>query len=163
MFQFPGFAPCLARCRNCLRRVAPFGNPRINGYLPLPAAYRSLSRPSSPPRAKASFMCLFLLSVFPLRKVAFLFVSLVRSLHTSLAASLLCLAAEPRGNGYFLKVCASLVRLLLYELVFYLCYKNLLVCFAYTSLLLQVCRAVSAASIMSMSSFSEWRITDSNR
>ena len=38
------------------RRVAPFGNPRINGYLRLPAAYRSLSRPSSPPRAKASAM-----------------------------------------------------------------------------------------------------------
>ena len=31
--------------------VAPFGNPRLNGYLPLNAAYRSLSRPSSPPRA----------------------------------------------------------------------------------------------------------------
>ena len=36
------------------RRVVPFGNPRIKGYLHLPAAYRSLSRPSSPPRAKAS-------------------------------------------------------------------------------------------------------------
>ena len=35
-------------------RVVPFGNPRIKGYLLLPAAYRSLSRPSSPPRAKAS-------------------------------------------------------------------------------------------------------------
>ena len=34
-------------------RVAPFGNPRINGYLLLPAAYRSLSRPSSAPDAKA--------------------------------------------------------------------------------------------------------------
>ena len=34
--------------------VVPFGNPRINGYLLLPRAYRSLSRPSSPPRAKAS-------------------------------------------------------------------------------------------------------------
>ena len=34
--------------------VAPFGNPRIKGYLLLPAAYRSLSRPSSPLRAKAS-------------------------------------------------------------------------------------------------------------
>ena len=32
-------------------RVAPFGNPRVSGYLPLSAAYRSLSRPSSPPRA----------------------------------------------------------------------------------------------------------------
>ena len=29
--------------------VVPFGNPRINGYLHLPQAYRSLSRPSSPP------------------------------------------------------------------------------------------------------------------
>ena len=32
-----------------LCRVVPFGNPRINGYLHLPAAFRSLSRPSSPP------------------------------------------------------------------------------------------------------------------
>ena len=32
---------------------APFGNLRINGYLLLPAAYRSLSRPSSAPDAKA--------------------------------------------------------------------------------------------------------------
>ena len=30
-------------------RVVPFGNPRIKGHLRLPAAYRSLSRPSSPP------------------------------------------------------------------------------------------------------------------
>ena len=30
-------------------RVVPFGNPRIKGHLHLPAAYRSLSRPSSPP------------------------------------------------------------------------------------------------------------------
>ncbi len=34
-------------------RVPPFGNPRIKGYLLLPAAYRSLSRPSSAPGAKA--------------------------------------------------------------------------------------------------------------
>ena len=31
--------------------VPPFGNRRIYGHLRLPAAYRSLSRPSSPPRA----------------------------------------------------------------------------------------------------------------
>ena len=31
--------------------VVPFGNLRINGYLHLPTAYRSLSRPSSPVRA----------------------------------------------------------------------------------------------------------------
>ena len=34
--------------------VVPFGNRRIKGHLHLPRAYRSLSRPSSPPRAKAS-------------------------------------------------------------------------------------------------------------
>ena len=32
-------------------RVAPLGNLRITPYLPVPAAYRSLSRPSSPLRA----------------------------------------------------------------------------------------------------------------
>ena len=36
--------------------VPSFGNLRINGYLHLPAAYRSLSRPSSAPDAKASFL-----------------------------------------------------------------------------------------------------------
>ena len=46
------------------RRVVPFGNPRIKGYLHLPGAYRSLSRPSSPPRAKASAMRPSLLSLF---------------------------------------------------------------------------------------------------
>lgn len=35
-------------------RVSPFGNLRIEAYVPLPAAYRSLSRPSSAPDAKAS-------------------------------------------------------------------------------------------------------------
>ena len=34
-------------------RIAPFGNLRITMYLPFPAAYRSLSRPSSAPSAKA--------------------------------------------------------------------------------------------------------------
>ena len=42
-------------------RVAPFGNLRIKGYLHLPEAYRSLSRPSSPLRAKASAMRPYLL------------------------------------------------------------------------------------------------------
>ena len=39
--------------RVLLCRVSPFGNLRINGYLHLPEAYRSLSRPSSAPDAKA--------------------------------------------------------------------------------------------------------------
>ncbi len=43
-------------------RVSPFGNLRISSYLPIPEAYRSLSRPSSPPRAKASPVYSLLLS-----------------------------------------------------------------------------------------------------
>ena len=39
--------------RVLLCRVSPFGNLRINAYVPLPVAYRSLSRPSSAPDAKA--------------------------------------------------------------------------------------------------------------
>ena len=39
--------------------VSPFGNLRIKAYLPLPVAYRSLSRPSSAPGAKAFPLCSF--------------------------------------------------------------------------------------------------------
>ena len=44
--------------------VAPFGNPRIIGHLHLTAAYRSLSRPSSPPRAKAFPLRSYLLLLY---------------------------------------------------------------------------------------------------
>ena len=44
------------------RRVAPFGNPRIEVCLPLPEAYRSLPRPSSPDGAKASVVRPYTLS-----------------------------------------------------------------------------------------------------
>ena len=40
------------------RRVAPFGHPGIIACVPLPPAYRSLPRPSSPPCAQASPTCL---------------------------------------------------------------------------------------------------------
>ena len=42
--------------------VAPFGNLRINVCLPLPEAYRSLPRPSSPIGAKASIVCSYTLT-----------------------------------------------------------------------------------------------------
>ncbi len=52
MFQFPAFAPALQRrCGDRSPRVSPFGHLRVNMHLPLAAAFRSLSRPSSPPRA----------------------------------------------------------------------------------------------------------------
>src|SRR5688572_6784010 len=41
-----------------LRRVAPFGHLGINACVPLPRAYRSLPRPSSPPCAQAFPTCL---------------------------------------------------------------------------------------------------------
>ena len=46
-------------------RVAPFGYPRINGYLLLPEAFRSLSRPSSAPDAKAFPLRSFQLDLSP--------------------------------------------------------------------------------------------------
>ena len=40
-------------------RIAPFGHLRINARLQLPAAFRSLPRPSSAPSAKAFTLCSF--------------------------------------------------------------------------------------------------------
>ena len=50
-FSSPGSPRTHVRCRDRSRRVSPFGHPRVTGHLPLTAAFRSLSRPSSPPRA----------------------------------------------------------------------------------------------------------------
>ena len=50
-----GYDPC---------RVAPLGDLRIKGCLRLPEAYRSLPRPSSLPRAKASTLRPFLLDFY---------------------------------------------------------------------------------------------------
>ena len=58
--------PPLASLRLCIqramtghdsRRVPPFGHPRVKACLQLTEAYRSLPRPSSPSRAKASTVC----------------------------------------------------------------------------------------------------------
>jgi hypothetical protein len=59
MSHFPPLAStrlCIQRAmtRHDPRRVPPFGHPRVKAYLQLTEAYRSLSRPSSPSRAKAS-------------------------------------------------------------------------------------------------------------
>ena len=52
--------------------VIPFGDLRIKGYLHLNGAFRSLSRPSSPPRAKASAMRPYLLLVLPSRMARYI-------------------------------------------------------------------------------------------
>ena len=51
MFQFPAFASVHQSTDNYPSGnwVVPFGNPGVKGHLRLTRAYRSLSRPSSPP------------------------------------------------------------------------------------------------------------------
>jgi hypothetical protein len=49
-------------------RVSPFGDPRIKGCSPLPAAFRSVPRPSSPLSAKASTKCPYALDPKPVRR-----------------------------------------------------------------------------------------------
>ena len=51
-------------------RVSPFGHPRITGRSRLPAAFRSLPRPSSPPGAKASSVRLTVLVAYRARPAA---------------------------------------------------------------------------------------------
>jgi hypothetical protein len=61
MFQFPGLASNKLDTESSTQWVAPFGHLWINVRLQLPTAFRSLPRPSSPLRAKASPMRPYLL------------------------------------------------------------------------------------------------------
>ena len=79
--------------RVLLCRVSPFGNLRINGHLHLPEAYRSLSRPSSAPDAKA----------FPLRSFA---LDLISCCQEGLALVLKRL--NYAGSEFFEIVCVTL-------------------------------------------------------
>ena len=66
-FSSPGSLPYVMDWRTddrgSLCRVSPFRNPRLNGYLLLTAAYRSLSRLSSALSAKASTLRSFQLNL----------------------------------------------------------------------------------------------------
>ena len=58
-----GFSPySVMDAQGLPARVSPFRYLRITVYLPLPAAFRSLSRLSSAPSARASTLCLSLLN-----------------------------------------------------------------------------------------------------
>ena len=65
-FSSPGSLPYVMDWRmddgGVLRRVSPFRDLRLNGYLLLPEAYRSLSRLSSALSAKASALCPYCLT-----------------------------------------------------------------------------------------------------
>ena len=74
MFQFPEFAlPCLCiqQGMTLARRVSPFRNLRIKAYCQLPAAYRRLSRLSSPVIAKACTTCTYSLDPITLSPRSF--------------------------------------------------------------------------------------------
>ena len=64
-----------------MQRVAPFGYPRIKSYLQIPAAFRSLSRPSSPPRAQASPVRPSLLSLSAYNTLLLCYTPLLSSLN----------------------------------------------------------------------------------
>ena len=75
MFHFPWFsseALCIQTSvsQHYSRQVAPFGNLRIKVCLPLPEAYRSLPRPSSPTDAKASIVCPYALDQVKLKTLS---------------------------------------------------------------------------------------------
>ena len=84
-----------------LCRVSPFGNLRIDAYVPLPEAYRSLSRPSSAPDAKAFPLCSFSLN---LRRCG---LRIVRSGASARAHSLRRISS-PKQNLRFVSVWVSL-------------------------------------------------------
>ena len=81
----PAYFIQLSQYRNHFLWVTPFGDLRVNGYVLLTAAYRSLSRPSSPYSSKASAIDLYSLDhiIFPAS-------SLFRTLHIFLQAFVLC-------------------------------------------------------------------------
>jgi hypothetical protein len=54
---------CIQKTMTLTGRVSPFGNPRIDGCSPLPTAYRSVLRPSSPLSAKAFTRCPYALDL----------------------------------------------------------------------------------------------------
>ena len=138
------------------RRVSPFGYPRLFGYVLLNVAFRSLSRPSSAPSAKAFTLCSFFLdparllsavrkqwtagvwkACFPKRRLAFVFIGRsprrrcslntgVRSASSALALACSLILFGTRECCLFLKL--HLLRSFLLCLIFAL-YSFSLCCF----------------------------------
>ena len=81
---------CTVTCSAC--RVSPFRDPRIRAYLQLPAAFRSLSRLSSAPSARASALRPTMLNLFVSPSPALRLVRAVQIwfLHTPAGESAVC-------------------------------------------------------------------------
>ena len=96
-------------------RVSPFGYLRIEAYLQLPEAFRSLSRPSSAPDAKA----------FPLRSFM---LDLRRACSVSFAAELaLWLTSSLHSQLFQTKEWSNLLVLFRFELCRLICFTNKIV------------------------------------
>ena len=144
MFQFPGLAsPLGGDSRPSAGRVAPFGHPRVTGRLHLTAAFRSLPRPSSPSRAKASTVRPWFLS---------------RHMKTPKGVS--CFHAIPLAflNQFLTgcKICSEDSILLKLNLHFLFLFQNVNERAGSRD-------CVADGLAFSLSSSSMWRITDSNR
>ena len=129
-------------------RVVPFGNPRIKGHLHLPAAYRSLSRPSSPPRAKASAMrpCLLSFKRFILVLVLVVECFLLSILHTRTRTVWYILLALTKILLFVLPITYGRYILSAFNFTFFWSHHVKERCFNYKTIIK-----------------TEWRITDSNR
>ena len=104
-------------------RVSPFGNLRIDAYVPLPEAYRSLSRPSSAPDAKAFPLCSFSLNLVAADSVHSVSPARLAALRENCIS--LRRNSSPKQNGRFVSVWVSLgsqnyagsYRIILHEIV----------------------------------------------
>ena len=85
--------------------VSPFGNPRINAYLRLPVAYRSLSRPSSALSAKAFPLRPLQLNLFVAKSASFRFQPKLKASLRSLAPHL---KIKPASLGFDFAMVLSL-------------------------------------------------------
>ena len=94
--------------QDTLRWVSPFGNLRIIAHLQLPEAYRSLSRPSSAPDAKAFPLRSSSLDLVDRNFPSFAFSSCLRIIQKFLRSVLSPLQVEPTSLGFNLvEVCTS--------------------------------------------------------
>ena len=100
-------------CSAC--RVSPFRHPRIKAYVQLPTAFRSLSRLSSAPSARASALRPTMLNLFVSPPLPFRFTRAVQKwfLHTSAGESAACVPLFFSLACYCfldLRICRPLIR-----------------------------------------------------
>ena len=109
-------------------RVSPFGYLRIHAYVPLPVAFRSLSRPSSAPDAKAFPLRSFQLDLDCITVFSQLFLELCRHFFKS---SLFEIVVLPFSGSNFPQLLSKFVGLTLLLSVALLFFRILSVLFSF--------------------------------